>query len=671
MGAFNGAAYGAAKGYTDEKLGKGPQSLGSVTNGGSLPVSRKDGTPIQEGDYLLPLPSSNFSFDITYSGGTLHFENKKSVATFVGNNKWHIETSSMQRTDETPTANKTLESFHGTADTQSEINKENKVEFGKRELLENKVGDLDDVEDGDLTSYPNAYAVKKGLKKKLDENRMIGGIKLDKDITVQELIDIFKDVARTYKNVTINCDYNTISEIVTSMFKAGQILSSIPDKITVEEYKLATIKAVRDAITKALKGAVILQGSKNTKAEIEALTDMSVGDEWFCKEDSHFWTYSEQDGWIDSGGNVDLSNYLQKSDIVNNLTTNDSEKLLSAAMGKKLKEMVDGKQDAIDLTDYSNAIATLNPNHLFNIRQFKTLLGIKYATIEGELPQPITNITNESKEVLKLPPLAAGYSYPNKVRIDITEPSGPWTCEENRVEFYDTSGEHYVDPSIAFNRQFTFQSIERVEGAYDRDGNEILIAEQLKNRNNCYIVNEDGSPAVTKEILEYIIGTGFVDATKQVYTLKNTPGQGYTYVDKYYDSNGEEHVGNYYALQLVNIQVDTEYMHKCYLMNYMLNVLGRNFLVDSEGRLCKFEIQEAQDSKLIKAKEQTLNSYFEGINGIVVITPINHAALYQQVNAYLIPHTTIDDTSGDEVIDYYSLAINGTNCLSDFVINKL
>lgn len=665
MAAFNGATFGAAKGYADEEIQKKIDivSVGFVTNGSSFPTTRIDGSPLQKGDYVVPTSDSTFPFPID---GKV-FQNSTYRGIFLGGTSWETRGQGMQNTAETAVANPTNESYSGTKTLQSEINIENKAEFGKREEKSNKLMNFDDLEEGDVDSYPNADAVNKLNKKNIPSSRKVAGKTLENDITPQDIVNAFKELARTYKNVTIDCDDNTLVNILTSCFKSDQILSHIPDEMTAEEYRLATAKAIYDFVTAKVQGVIKIKGSKATKSDIDAIANPEVGDEWFCQADSHFWLYTELDGWIDAGGAVDLSNYIKKTDIVDNLTTNDSQKPLSAAQGKKLKELTDTKQDKIEITDYSANLATLNPTHLFSNRKLTTMLGNIVFNIEAELPTALTNITSALKEVAKIPVLTSAYSYPSSMRIDVTRPSGYWTCEENRHEFYDNDGEHYVSPDIASGKIFYCKTCSPVFGAHDDSGNEIFIVEHLKNAQNYYLMNADGSPVVTTEVAQYT-----VDGTEnpELFVLLYTPGQGYTFVDHYVDGDGNRVDGAFYKLQKVTLIVDKTYMYKCYLMNKMLELVGHNFIVDEQGRICTFEIVPNEQKTALSINESTITSCFNGLSGTITITPINHSASFDQMNVRFVPHTIVDSETGEEIIDYYSLMTHGSNCLSNYIIQK-
>ncbi len=665
MSAFNGATFGAAKGYVDEEIQSKIDivSVGFVTNGSSFPTTRIDGSPLQKGDYVVPTSDSTFPFSIA---GKV-FQNSTYRGIFLGGISWETRGQGTQNTAETAVANPVMESFSGTKTLQSEINIENKAEFVKREEKSNKLTNFDDLVEGDIDSYPTADAVKKLNEKNIPSTRKVAGKTLESNVTPQDIVNAFKDLARVYKNVTIDCDDNTLTNILVSCFKSSEIYTTMPQEMSTETWKFMTAKAIYDFVKGQVQGAIKIKGVKATKAEILALTDMEVNDEWRCTEDNHFWLYTEEDGWIDNGGAIDFSIFVLKEDIVDNLITNDSQRPLSAAQGKKLKEITDGKQDKIEIIDYSQNLATLNPTHLFRNRKLTIMLGDIKFNIEAELPTALTNITSDLKEVAKIPALTSAYSYPSSMRIDVTRPSGYWTCEENRHEFYDNDGEHYIDPDVASGKIFNCKTCAPVIGAHDDSGNEIFIAEHLKNAQNYYMMHNDGSPVVLTENVQYIVDG---KENPDLYVLLYTLGQGYTFVDHYIDGNGNRINGAFYKLQKVTLSIDKAYMYKCYLINKMLELVGHNFIVDEQGRICTYEIVPNEQTAALSINETTLTSYFNGLSGTIIITPVNHSASFDQMNVRFVPHTTKDSETGEEIIDYYSLMAHGSNCLSNYIIQK-
>lgn len=188
--------------------------------------------------------------------------------------------------------------------------------------------------------------------------------------------------------------------LVDGKLSKADVVNSLSDTSTAKALSAAQGKALNDKIS-AIGSAYRVKGTKNTVAEVLALTDAKVGDVWnitaefslqgkkypagtnvVCviatSESAH-----DDRNWDALGGTVDLSPYmktadasktyatksevqaldddvdsrlgalsgtldtkLNKGDVVNNLTTNDGTKALSAAQGKKLQDEKLAKTEA-------------------------------------------------------------------------------------------------------------------------------------------------------------------------------------------------------------------------------------------------------------------------------------------------------------------------------------
>lgn len=93
--------------------------VGIVTNGDSFPVQRLDGTPINDGDYVLVSNNSSFPFSI----GDVTFHSPREKAVYV-NDKWNLIEAVIQDTDETVVSIPKEESLSGLGSYQSDVNKE-------------------------------------------------------------------------------------------------------------------------------------------------------------------------------------------------------------------------------------------------------------------------------------------------------------------------------------------------------------------------------------------------------------------------------------------------------------------------------------------------------------------------------------------------------------------
>lgn len=121
-------------------------------------------------------------------------------------------------------------------------------------------------------------------------------------------------------------------------------------------------KALNDRIS-GLGNVYRVKGTKTNLSDVLALTDAKVGDVWnvtnaFTLGGKPYpantnvvcitaTSSSDHDGgnWDPLGGTVDLSTYVPKSDIVDNLSTSDSKKPLSAKQGLALATMITELED--------------------------------------------------------------------------------------------------------------------------------------------------------------------------------------------------------------------------------------------------------------------------------------------------------------------------------------
>lgn len=121
-------------------------------------------------------------------------------------------------------------------------------------------------------------------------------------------------------------------------------------------------KALNDKIS-ALGSVYRIKGSKTNISEVLALTDAKVGDVWNITSDftiggkpypantnvvciaEQGTSTNPQNNWDPLGGTVNLSAYVPKSDIVDNLSTSDSKKPLSAKQGLALATMITELED--------------------------------------------------------------------------------------------------------------------------------------------------------------------------------------------------------------------------------------------------------------------------------------------------------------------------------------
>ena len=133
-----------------------------------------------------------------------------------------------------------------------------------------------------------------------------------------------------------------------------------------------------------------VKGTKTNLSDVLALTDAKVGDVWSV---TNAFTLGgkpypantnvvciiatsssdhDEGNWDPLGGTVDLSTYVPKSDIVDNLSTSDSKKPLSAKQGLALATMITELED--DKETYQ-LLKTLESGTLSTQSEIDAILG--------------------------------------------------------------------------------------------------------------------------------------------------------------------------------------------------------------------------------------------------------------------------------------------------------
>lgn len=169
------------------------------------------------------------------------------------------------------------------------------------------------------------------------------------------------------KNVSITIsgsNYTNMTVAQSSRFVPA-INNTLTSTSTSEALSAAQGKALNDRIS-GLGNVYRVKGTKTNLSDVLALTDAKVGDVWnvtnaftlggkpypantnvVCITATSSSDHDEGN-WDPLGGTVDLSTYVPKSDIVDNLLTSDSKKPLSAKQGLALATMIteleDGKE---------------------------------------------------------------------------------------------------------------------------------------------------------------------------------------------------------------------------------------------------------------------------------------------------------------------------------------
>ena len=136
------------------------------------------------------------------------------------------------------------------------------------------------------------------------------------------------------------------------------VVNNLTTTDTSKALSAAQGKALNDRIS-GLGNVYRVKGTKTNLSDVLALTDAKVGDVWsvtnaftlggkpypantnvVCITATSSSSHGEGN-WDPLGGTVDLSTYVPKSDIVDNLSTSDSKKPLSAKQGLALATMID------------------------------------------------------------------------------------------------------------------------------------------------------------------------------------------------------------------------------------------------------------------------------------------------------------------------------------------
>lgn len=166
-------------------------------------------------------------------------------------------------------------------------------------------------------------------------------------------------------SITINgSNYTNMTVTQDSKFVPA-INNTLTSTSTSEALSAAQGKALNDRIS-GLGNVYRVKGTKTNLSDVLALTDAKVGDVWnvtnaftlggkpypantnvVCITATSSSDHDEGN-WDPLGGTVDLSTYVPKSDIVDNLSTSDSKKPLSAkqglALATRITELKDGRE---------------------------------------------------------------------------------------------------------------------------------------------------------------------------------------------------------------------------------------------------------------------------------------------------------------------------------------
>lgn len=170
--------------------------------------------------------------------------------------------------------------------------------------------------------------------------------------------------------------------------------------------KAVNPKQLQTAI-KGLGNVFDLKGTKTTVQDLPS-TGNEIGDVWYVVSEQvgYIWLNDgTTDKWEQFGSPIDLSGYVQYADIVNNLTSTETSKPLSAMQGKVLKDQLNDVSTRLGTaqTDISNLKAD-NTTNKANISALQTLTN----TINGSYVK--VQVYNSESEAL-----AASQADPNKI----------------------------------------------------------------------------------------------------------------------------------------------------------------------------------------------------------------------------------------------------------------
>lgn len=163
-------------------------------------------------------------------------------------------------------------------------------------------------------------------------------------------------------SVTISGSNYTDMTVAQGSRLVPAINNTLTSTSTSEALSAAQGKALNDRIS-GLGNVYRVKGTKTNLSDVIALTDAKVGDVWnvtnaFTLGDKPYPANTNvvcitatspsghgEGNWDPLGGTVNLSTYVPKSDIVDNLSTSDSKKPLSAKQGLALATMITELED--------------------------------------------------------------------------------------------------------------------------------------------------------------------------------------------------------------------------------------------------------------------------------------------------------------------------------------
>lgn len=184
--------------------------------------------------------------------------------------------------------------------------------------------------------------------------------------------------------VTISGSNYTNMAVIAADRYVPNVVNNLTSSDTTNALSAAQGKALNDKIS-ALGAVYRIKGSKRNVSEVIALTDAKTGDVWNVINDftlngkpfpantnivcviSTSPSDHDEDNWDSIGGTVNLSAYVPKSDIVNAVTSQDTNKPLSAAQGYKLQTEKFAKNDV--KSSYYSSTSTVYSTQYINNRE--------------------------------------------------------------------------------------------------------------------------------------------------------------------------------------------------------------------------------------------------------------------------------------------------------------
>lgn len=193
------------------------------------------------------------------------------------------------------------------------------------------------------------------------------------------------------KNISVTIsgsNYTNMTVTQGSRFVPA-INNTLTSTSTSEALSAAQGKALNDRIS-GLGNVYRVNGTKTNLSDVLAITNARVGDVWnvtnaftlggkpypantnvVCVTATSSSDHDEGN-WDSLGGTVDLSTYVPKSDIIDNLSTSDSKKPLSAKQGLAIATMITGLKDN---KETYQLLKTLGSGTLSTQSEIDTILG--------------------------------------------------------------------------------------------------------------------------------------------------------------------------------------------------------------------------------------------------------------------------------------------------------